>query len=247
VSSPAKRPFRPFRSLAVTRGLALALVATTAAGALAAACSNAPEPPQTAAVPGRTVDPAAPWSRADFGARPAEVKNTGPASVATVDPYALDDLLRQVPKDAPAPTDPDGGTRVGSDTGEVASASPVTTFEPPQRTKKGTVQLGVVAVQTDMASPAIEREARAQLYFPLVTRCRDKSGKILPPDAILLDFTIDIDGYIVPQNIAATATDPAHKAAADCMRRELSGLPFRGPPGARGQSAQVKMTVPSVD
>lgn len=224
----------------------LALVATAAMLA-PAACSNAPDPQQTAAVPGRTVDPANSWSRVDFGARPAEVKNTGPASAATVDPQALADMLNEVPKTAPAPTDPDGGTLIGSDTGAATTASPITTSEPPVRSKKGTVQLGTVAVQTDMASPAIERESRAQLYFPLVTKCRDKAGKILPPDAILLEFTIDVDGYIVPQNIAATATDPAHKAAAECMRRELSGLPFRGPPGARGQTAQVKMTVPSVD
>jgi hypothetical protein len=117
----------------------------------------------------------------------------------------------------------------------------------PQRTKKSDVQLGVVAVQSDMASPAIEREARAQLYFPLVSRCRDKEGKILPPDAVLLEFTINEDGYIVAQNISATATSPEHHSAADCMRRELLGLPFRGPAGARGQQAQVKMTVPSVD
>ena len=60
-------------------------------------------------------------------------------------------------------------------------------------------------------------------------------------------FDFNDDGYIVPQNVSATAQSPVHRAAADCMRRELLGLPFRGPAGARGQQAQVKMTVPSVD
>jgi len=164
-----------------------------------------------------------------------------------MDPLAVDDLLRAVPKTAPSPTDADGGTLVGSDTGTPSTASPVTTIEVPERQKKPSVQFGVMAVQADMASPAIEREARAQLYFPLVTKCKDAAGKILPPDAVKLELTIGDDGYIVQQNISATAVDPSHHAAAECMRRELSGLPFRGPAGARGRGTLVKMTVPSVD
>lgn len=225
----------------------LALVLAAAAGAFAAAGCEGDAPQQVSAAPGRTIDPATPWSRADFGARPADAKTGGPASSAAPDPEALADLLRAVPSAAPGPTDPDGRTRVGSDTGAPATASPITMEQPPQRAKKVNVQLGDVDVQADMASPAIEREARAQLYFPLVTRCRDRAGKILPPDAVLLEFSIDADGYIVQQNISATAVDPVHRSAAECMRRELSGLVFRGPPGARGNGTQVKMTVPSVD
>lgn len=225
--------------------MAFALVAT-AASALAA-CDSGPTPQQTAATPGRSVDPAHVWSRNDFGARSAEATDAGPATSATVDPLALDDFLKAVPGSPPAPTDPDGGTLLGTDSGAPDGGSAVTVEEPPQRTKKGVVQLGAVAVQAEMASPALEREARAQLYFPLVTRCRGKDGKILPPDAVLLEFTIDVDGYIVPQNISATAVAAEHRDAAKCMRRELSGLPFRGPAGARGQTAHVKMTVPSVD
>lgn len=225
--------------------MALAIVAA-ATGALAA-CDGGPTPQQASVTPGRSVDPAHPWSRTDVGARPAEAAGAGPATSATVDPLAFDDFLKAVPASPPGPTDPGGGTRIGTSTGTAATGSPVTIEEPPQRGKKGVIQLGAVAVQTEMASPALEREARAQLYFPLVTRCRGKDGQILPPDAVTLEFTIDVDGYIVPQNISATAEKEEHAAAAKCMRRELSGLPFRGPAGARGQVAHVKMTVPSVD
>ncbi|MEZ4298813.1 MAG: hypothetical protein R3B70_27935 [Polyangiaceae bacterium] len=231
------RPLRP---------LAFALLAMAAATALAA-CDAGPAPEKTKAAPARTVDPQKPWSRLDFGARGADVGDAGPATTATVDPLALDDFLHAVPSSAPAATDPDAGTLVGKDTGLPDGGPQVTVEEPAAREKKGVIQLGTVAVQADMASPALEREARAQIYFPLVTRCRARDGAILPPDAVLLEFTIDVDGYIVPQNITATAAKPEHEAAAACMRRELSGLSFRGPSGARGHTAQVKMTVPSVD
>lgn len=220
------------------------LALAAAAGALAG-CDSGPAPQKSAVTPGRSVEPERAWSRGDFGARPAEAADAGPASSATVDPLAFDDFLKAAPHDPLAPTGPDGGTLLGSDTGRPAGTAVIE--EPQAREKKGLVQLGAVAVQAEMASTALEREARAQLYFPLVTRCKDRDGKVLPPDAVLLEFTIDGDGYIVPQNISATAVRPEHADAAGCMRRELSGLPFRGPAGARGQSAHVKMTVPSVD
>lgn len=226
------------------RPLLLALAAA-AAGSLAG-CDGGPAPQQEVSTPGQTVDPGHAWSRGDFGARPAEVTDAGAAASATVDPLALDDFLKATPAAPPSPTDRDGGTLLGSDTGLPASSA-AAVEEPPARPRTGVVQLGAVAVQTEMASTALEREARAQLYFPLVTRCRAKDGQILPPDAVLLEFTIGSDGYIVPQNISATAVRREHEEAARCMRRELSGLPFRGPPGARGQAAHVKMTVPSVD
>jgi hypothetical protein len=110
------------------------------------------------------------------------------------------------------------------------------------------VRPGAFKVETGMATPAIEREARAQLYYPLVTKCRDKAGKILPPDAVFLEFEIDVDGYIVPTSIATKAFQSEFQQAADCMRHMLAGLQFRGPPGARKvKPTTVKMTVPSVD
>lgn len=236
----------PLRSSSFARLVVVAFFATAGAAAFAA-CDQGPPPAPAAAIPGRTVDPASTWVRGDFGAHPAATSSAGPASTFTPDPLALADLLRAVPTSAPGPTDPDGGTLIGTDAGPPTDASPVTVEDAPLRTKKSTVLLGPVAVQAEMASPAIEREARAQLYFPLVTRCRDKDAKILPADAIFLEFKIDESGYIVPQSISATAQDAAYKSAAECMRRELGSLPFRGPAGARGQQAQVKMTVPSID
>lgn len=230
--------------LSLLAGVLIALCAS--AGALLA-CDGAKTQAPSAAAPGRSVDPEHPFSRSDIGVRATDIADAGPAPTATVDPLAFDDFLKAAPSSAPAPTDPDGGTLLGAATATAGASSPITVEEPPKRSAKAVVQLGTVAVQSEMASAALEREARAQLYFPLVTRCRGKDGKILPPDAILLEFTIDADGYIVPQNISATATSAEHTAAAKCMRRELSGLPFRGPSGARGQTAQVKMTVPSVD
>ncbi len=241
----------PPSSSSVARAVVIAFFAT--AGVVGfAACDNGSPPAPPPAIPGRTVDPESPWARGDFGSRPAPtasagVTSAGPVSTLSPDPLALADLLRAVPTSAPSPTDPDGGTLLGTDTGAPATASPVTVEDAPQRNKKSNVQLGPVAVQSEMASPAIEREARAQLYFPLVSRCRDKQGKVLPPDAIFLEFKIDEDGYLVPQSISATALSPPYQAAAECMRREISTLPFRGPAGARGQAAQVKMTIPSVD
>ena len=219
--------------------------------------------------PGRTVAPTATWSRGDFGASPRSTGSVaqaapsegspsasdappptgsaGPAPLTSADPLALADLLRQVPTSTPGPTDPDGGTLIGSETGVPGTAAPVTVEDAPHRTKQVSVQLGALNVQAVMASPAIEREARAQLYYPLVSRCKGLDGKILPPDAVLLELTIDEEGYILHQNTVATAQDPQYKAAAECMRRELLALPFRGPAGARGVPAQVKITLPSID
>ena len=107
--------------------------------------------------------------------------------------------------------------------------------------------IGAPTLEPEMASPALERESRAQLYWPLVQRCRDRQGNILPPDAIKLHFTIDAEGYVQPASISAAATDPEHQAAAHCMMRELSGATFRAPPSARGMITRVTATVPSVD
>jgi hypothetical protein len=98
-----------------------------------------------------------------------------------------------------------------------------------------------------MASASIEREARAQLYWSLVQRCRAKDGSILPPDVVTLVFRIDEDGYIVGSSINATPSKTVYDDAAHCMRRELSAATFRAPGGARGMMTTVTMTVPSVD
>ncbi|KYG05720.1 hypothetical protein BE21_03640 [Sorangium cellulosum] len=102
-------------------------------------------------------------------------------------------------------------------------------------------------VQADMSSPAIEKAARAQLYWDLVQRCRGPDGKILPPDAVRVEFNVDAEGYIVVPTIIGSASDPRYDEAATCMRRELSGAAFRAPAGARGLPTRVDATVPSVD
>ncbi|MFO0590592.1 MAG: hypothetical protein U0441_23825 [Polyangiaceae bacterium] len=249
-------PRLPLRWLGVALAFAgPALVAT--------ACESGPPPAATVAPPGRIVVPTATWTRGEFGAgarstssaaatAPSDVSDapspTGSAAALTsADPLALADLLRQVPTSAPGPTDPDGGSLIGTETGVPGTAAPVTVEDAPHRGKQVSVQLGALNVQAVMASPAIEREARAQLYFPLVSRCKGEDGKVLPPDAVLLELTIDEEGYILHQNTVATAQNAKYKAAAECMRRELLALPFRGPAGARGVPAQVKITLPSVD
>ena len=98
-----------------------------------------------------------------------------------------------------------------------------------------------------MATPSIERECRAQVYWPLVDRCRDTRGAILPPEVVTLHFLIDSDGAIVSSSIQATATDARWDAAAECMRRELSALPFHAPASVRGAVTRVAATVPSID
>lgn len=179
-----------------------------------------------------------------------------PAVVTSVDPTAVDELLAAVPKTLPASTDPDGGTLIGTDTGEREDsrrsarrepADPEPAKAPREPQKKSLVSLGAVSIQESMANPSLERAARAELYWPLVQRCRDKEGKILPPDAILVLFHINVDGYIIGSSIVASPSKPIYEDAAHCMRRELLSATFRAPPAARGMQVNVTMTVPSVD
>jgi hypothetical protein len=109
------------------------------------------------------------------------------------------------------------------------------------------VSFGALSIQGEMSSASIEREARAQLYWTLVQRCRDKDGSILPPDAVTILFRIDEDGYIIGSSINSAPSKPIYEDAAHCMRRELSSATFRAPVGARGLMTPVTMTVPSVD
>jgi len=98
-----------------------------------------------------------------------------------------------------------------------------------------------------MSSPAIERAARAQLYWPLVQRCRDEGGGLLPPEVVHLAFHLDQDGYVVPATILAVPREKRFADAARCMARELSMATFRAPAAARGLPQTVSMDVPSVD
>jgi len=178
----------------------------------------------------------------------AEPANAGLPFAKDPDPTALSEILAAAPKSAPKLVGSDGGSLVGTNT-DVKEAPPQETIEksPSKADKKSSIEEGKPDVAVGIPSPAVERAARAQLYYGLVTRCRDKAGKTLPPDAVELHFRIDTDGYIAPASISAVAVDPAHEDAANCMRRELSAAPFRAPAGARGVAAWVNATVPSVD
>lgn len=183
-----------------------------------------------------------------------------PDPVSSVEPDALSELLAAASalKPPPTTTGEEGGSSIGTETGEKkdkkkrskkekeeAAAAPSASAS--AAAGKPLISIGALSVQGDMASPSVERAARAQLYWPLVQRCRDKEGKILPPDAVLILFRIDEDGYIIASSISATPSKPELEDAAHCMRRELSVATFRAPPASRGMTTSITMTAPSVD
>jgi hypothetical protein len=214
------------------------------ATAIALAGCAEPEPsaqprPATTVFSPRAAPQAAPVDRGDSG---AELQTTP-------DPTALEEILAAAPRTGARPTGPDGGTLVGTvtDAGDEPRDAGAPAPDAAAPKAEARVEAGEPEVQPGLPSPAIERAARAQLYYPLTTRCKDKGGKILPPDAIQLNFRIDADGYVVPSSISAIATDPRHEDAASCMRRELGAATFRAPAAARGAGTWVNVTLPSVD
>ena len=176
----------------------------------------------------------------------------GPPLAQHPQPGVLDEILAAAPKKMPASTDPDAGTLIGSDTGIKADESAENALgskgtPTAARSSKGAVvESGPIEVQ-GLPAHAAERMSRSQVYHPLVNRCRDADGHILPPDAIVLRFRINEEGNIEPSSISAIAADPRHESAANCMRRELSALAFRGPAALRGSAPQLRATIPSVD
>jgi hypothetical protein len=208
--------------------------------------------------------PKDPWSRESRekspSSSPAGANDAGPTQEAPLDPTALDELIAAVPKEPVPATGEDGGTAVGTDTGIKPGSAhdkndKTDAKQPPAASAKAAqaappnpqVSFGPLSIQAEMSSASIEREARAQLYWSLVQRCRAKDGSILPPDVVTLVFRIDEDGYIVGSSILATPSKAIYDDAAHCMRRELSAATFRAPVGARGMPTTVTMTVPSVD
>ena len=215
------------------------------AGAACSRSSGEAEP--DAAAIGSAPAPGASWSRealAPQGAGPAPLH---PAVMGSVDPSALEDLIAATPKLAPSSTAVDGGPVIGATTGVPEGSASAIEPPPAEAPAKPRVLMGAATVQAGMANPTIERAARAQLYWNLVQRCRDKEGKILPPDAIAMRFLIDIDGYIAPSSIVARAASAEHADAAHCMRRELSTATFRAPAATWGHVGEVRATLPSVD
>jgi hypothetical protein len=180
-----------------------------------------------------------------------DTADSGPPLLTSPDPEVLAEIIAAVPKLEPRPTGPDGGSLVGvniepsEDKGSDAGVTGA--GKGPARDVEARVEVGNVEVSPGMPSPAVERAARAQLYYTLTMRCRDRDGKILPPDAINLHFNIDVEGYIMPSSISARANEQRHEDAANCMRRELSAATFRAPPAGRGAVTTVNATIPSVD
>jgi hypothetical protein len=184
------------------------------------------------------------WSREALAPRGGAADPVDPAVMGSIDPGALDDLIAAAPK---PPASAAARPAIGADTGLPAGSASVVEPPPPEPKRTPRVVVGEPTMQPPMATPSMERAARAQLYWNLVQRCRDKDGKILPADAISLRFLIDADGYITPSSIVARASSTEHADAAHCMRRELSTATFRAPSAAWGHVGEVRATVPSVD
>jgi hypothetical protein len=199
------------------------------------------ERPRSSAAPAG----AASFSREAFAPDGGDAGATDLPVPTTPDPRALDEILAAAARVAPG----DGGldhAALGSDTGLPADAG-VRAAPRLDTPKIGRVHVGSVVVEPGMSSPAIERAARAQLYWPLVQRCRAADGAILPPEVVHLRFHLDRDGYVVAATILAVAKEPRFEDAARCMARELAMATFRAPAGARGLPQVVATDVPSVD
>lgn len=160
------------------------------------------------------------------------------------DPGALAELLKAAPAPEPLrPTDPEGGTRVGTDTGLEPTEPPLV----PPRPAAPSLHAGQLELQPLLSTPAIERAARAQIYWRLAQQCHGPDGAPLPPDAIRVSFHIRADGSVDPGSLSASATDVKYQAVTECVVRELSASAFRGPEATLHSSADVIMTWPSVD
>jgi hypothetical protein len=242
-NEPVARDALPIDAAPVRTPVALAL-----ASLLGLACP-AKDDPSTAAPRASAVASAAPivsWSRKTFPPASATAHVNEPKVVASANPAALDELIATAPTAARPPTGPDGGSAIGRDTGLPADSAPPAVWSPPEvrRSPKSTA---APAAQRGMAEPAIERAARAELYWNLVQRCRDPDGHLLPPDAIHLQFNLDAEGSIIPSSIIATAHDPRLAGAAHCMQRALAASTFQAPLSTHGTPKTVHATVPSID
>ncbi len=228
------------------RAAASVLVAVFAA--FVAACARAPgEPSQAGAAP-RPSPASSVFAREAF-ATPHGDADAGPVEPAvptTADPAALDEILTAASARAGAAAAPaDPSDLLGTDTGVPQDAG--ADHAPASGARGGRVSVGKPVVEPGVSSPGVERAARAQLYWPLVQRCRDEAGAILPPEVVHLHFRLDIDGYIVLSSIHVSSKDLRYAAAARCMERELAAATFRAPPAGRGNARDVDMDVPSVD
>jgi len=230
------------------RAVASVLAACIAACAsCVASCARSPGEPSR---PGSStaVGPKAAssvFSREAF-ATPRDAGAAEPAVPATADTAALDEILAAASARASAAAPPaDPSDLLGTDTGVPLDGG--ADRAPASAARGAKVSVGKVTVEPGLSSPGVERAARAQLYWPLVQRCRDDAGAILPPEVVRIRFSLDADGYIVPASIHTSAKEARFAGAARCMERELAAATFRAPPAGRGSLQGVDMDVPSVD
>ncbi len=175
-----------------------------------------------------------PFSRQSAPATQSSGTAARSQAATEIEPAALLEIIAAAPADSTSPDALPG------------SAPPA----PSARSKgRASIDLGAepMVMEPGLASPAIEQALRAGLYWELVQRCRDAEGKLLPPDAIDLAFTVEADGSIAKASVTATARKREHDAAAECVRREVGASTFRGPLPENGMATRVATTVPSVD
>lgn len=190
------------------------------------------------------------FSREAFAPRGADAGSGELPVPVSADPAALAEILAAAPKPAArAPTSVDGGSAVGSETGvregpPVAEAPTATaTAAPPA----AGVRVGRMTVASPASDQALELALRAQVYWSLTQTCRGPDQRLLPPEAVRIEFQVDRDGYLVPPTIVASAKEGRFADAARCMARALSATAFRAPPAARGRPYAVGADVPPAD
>jgi hypothetical protein len=106
--------------------------------------------------------------------------------------------------------------------------------------------MGRPRYQPLLSNPAIERAARAQIYWRLRS-CATASGDLPPPETIALSFTLRPDGTVDPATVGAKALEGDLEEVAECVARTFAATPFRGPAAAHGTSPSVIVLWPSVD
>jgi len=217
---------------------------------VAAACSHAPDEPRAGA--GSAGHPST-FSREAFAPAPGDAGAGQPPVPAIADPATLEEILAAAPPVAKGGAAPqpllgtDTGLAPTPDANPEASVDPGADGPPAERGRRPVITIGKVTHERGAASASLERAARAQLYWPLVQRCREDGGAFLPPEVVHLSFQLDREGYVVPSSILALPREARVADAARCIARELSIVGFRAPAGGRGLDQAVTMDVPSVD
>ena len=232
----------PIEATAVHRALALTSLSAALALLGEAGCSRAPSDAGTTPPAAATS-----WSREAMAPRGAGGRSGRPRGDGLGRSGRARRSDRRDAEAAPKPTAADAGPAIGADYRDRGGRVERRRRRDGRAPRRPNVVVGAPTLQASMATPAIERAARAQLYWNLVQRCRDQAGNILPPDAIAMRFIIDADGYITPASIVAMAGETKYTDAAHCMRRELSTATFRAPAATWGHPGEVRATLPSVD